>query len=65
VYYLRAESGSECRHIAKELTEYSKVARNQFEMRTHWERGQNKLKAAYDSKLVQGMVGVLILSVNE
>jgi hypothetical protein len=64
VYFIRAESGAECRHIANDLSTYSEVARRRFQLRTRWERYQDKLKTAYDSNWVQGLVGALILSVS-
>jgi hypothetical protein len=63
VYYIRTESGAECRRIVKHLTKYSTAARKHFELRNRWDRFRDNLKQKYDSMLVQGLVGALILSV--
>ena len=64
VYYVRAESGAECRRIAEDLNAFSRVARRHFELRSRWERARDRIKTAYESPWVQGLVGALILAVN-
>jgi hypothetical protein len=63
VYFFRAECGDECRRIEEHLRVLSKAARRRFQLRTVWERAQDQIKSAYDSALVQALVGALILSV--
>ena len=63
VYYLRCDTGAECRRIAADLRAYSQAALRHFELRTPFERFRERLKAGYDSPPVQGFVGFLIISV--
>jgi hypothetical protein len=63
VYYIRAESGGECRAIAADMDRCAAVARRHFELRSQWERARDRLKSAYDSLWVQALVGALILAV--
>ena len=65
VYYIRAESGGECRRIAADLERCSEVARRHFELRSWWERARDRLKSAYESAWVQAVVGALILAVGD
>ncbi len=65
VYYIRTDTGAECRRITDEISAYSAVARKRFQLRTRWEQNQDQLKAIYDSLWVQGLVAVLILSVKQ
>ena len=62
-YHFRAGSGAECRRVADDLHRLSAAARGRFEGRSRWARGRERLKAAYDSAWVQGLVGALIVSV--
>ena len=64
VYYIRAESGAECRRIADDLTAHYTTARRKFELRSRWERYRDRIKTAYDSIFTQGLVGALILTVS-
>ena len=63
VYYLRCDTGTECRRIAADLRTFSQAALRHFELRTPFERFRERLKTLYDQPLAQGFVGFLIISV--
>ena len=63
-YYIRCDSGDECRRITSDLNVFSQTALRRFELRTPFERFRVQLKSIYDSLLVQKTVGLLIIAVS-
>ena len=62
-YYIQCESDRECLRVAADLRSYSAIARRHFQLRTPLQRFRQRLKSVYDSRFVQGLVGLLIVAV--
>jgi predicted RNA-binding protein YlxR (DUF448 family) len=64
-YYVRCESSKDCLQMAHDLRAFIAAARQRFQLRTPMQQFRDQVKIIYDSRFIQGFVGLLIVAVSD